>query len=231
MGEPPGSPRPPPLSQTGGRSVRRYDAVAIGSGINALVAGALLARKGWTVCVLERNDWLGGAIRTAEITEPGFVHEVFASWHPLFTGSAAYLQLRDELEARGVEYLNTELPTATLFPDGAVAVPDHLAPGERRLARARLGADRVGVHAQRRPRVRRPRHGAVVARRRPAGSARAAAARPARPDPVRRDRPHELPRLDGGDVRRRARVGAVRAVGAAHRPRPGCRFVRLHGPR
>jgi phytoene dehydrogenase-like protein len=98
--------------------VRRYDAVAIGSGINALVAGALLARRGWTVCVLERNDWLGGAIRTAEITEPGFVHEVYASWHPLFTGSAAYAELKDELEARGVEYLNTELPTATLFPDG-----------------------------------------------------------------------------------------------------------------
>ena len=95
-----------------------YDAVAVGSGINALVAGALLARKGWTVCVLERNDWLGGAIRTAEITEPGFVHEVFASWHPLFTGSEAYMQLRGELETRGVEYLNTELPTATLFPDG-----------------------------------------------------------------------------------------------------------------
>jgi phytoene dehydrogenase-like protein len=98
--------------------LRRYDAVAIGSGINALVAGALLARRGWSVCVLERNDWLGGAIRTAEITEPGFVHEVFASWHPLFTGSEAYAQLRDELETRGVEYLNTELPTATLFPDG-----------------------------------------------------------------------------------------------------------------
>ncbi len=98
--------------------MRRYDAVAIGSGINALVAGALLARKGWTVCLLERNDWLGGAIRTAEITEPGFVHEVFASWHPLFTGSAAFAELKDDLEARGVEYLNTDLPTATLFPDG-----------------------------------------------------------------------------------------------------------------
>jgi phytoene dehydrogenase-like protein len=98
--------------------VRRFDAVAIGSGINALVAGALLARRGWSVCVLERNDWLGGAIRTAEITEPGFVHEVFAAWHPLFTGSAAYAELKDELEARGVEYMNTELPTATLFPDG-----------------------------------------------------------------------------------------------------------------
>jgi phytoene dehydrogenase-like protein len=98
--------------------MRRYDAVAVGSGINALVAGALLARKGWKVCVLERNDRLGGAIHTAEITEPGFVHEVFAAWHPLFTGSAAYAELKDELEARGVEYLNTDLPAATLFPDG-----------------------------------------------------------------------------------------------------------------
>jgi phytoene dehydrogenase-like protein len=97
---------------------RRYDAVAIGGGINSLVAAALLAKAGWSVCVLERNDWLGGAIRTAEITEPGFVHEVFAAWHPLFTGSAAYAELKDDIEARGLEYLNTELPTATLYPDG-----------------------------------------------------------------------------------------------------------------
>jgi len=99
--------------------VRRYDAVVIGSGINSLAAAALLAKAGWRVCVLERNDWLGGAIRTAEITEPGFVHEVFASWHPLWTGSAAYAQLKPDLDARGVEYLNTDLPTATLFPDGS----------------------------------------------------------------------------------------------------------------
>jgi phytoene dehydrogenase-like protein len=98
--------------------VRRYDAVCIGSGINSLVGGALLARAGWRVCVLERNDWLGGALRTAEITDPGFVHEVYASWHPLFVGSAGYAELREELERRGVEYLNTELPTATLYPDG-----------------------------------------------------------------------------------------------------------------
>ncbi len=97
---------------------RRYDAIAIGSGINSLAAAALLAKAGWSVCVLERNDWLGGAIRTAEITEPGFVHEVFAAWHPLFTGSAAYAELKADLEARGLEYLNTDLATATLFPDG-----------------------------------------------------------------------------------------------------------------
>jgi phytoene dehydrogenase-like protein len=95
-----------------------YDAVIVGSGINSLVAGALLTKGGWTVCVLERNDRLGGAIRTDEITERGFVHEVFAGWHPQFVSSPAFAQLGDDLAARGVEYLNTDLPTATLYPDG-----------------------------------------------------------------------------------------------------------------
>jgi phytoene dehydrogenase-like protein len=96
----------------------RYDAVVVGSGINSLVAGALLAQGGWRVCILEQADRLGGALWTAEITEPGFVHEVFAAWHPLFVGSAAYALLGEDLRARGLEYLNTDLPTATLYPDG-----------------------------------------------------------------------------------------------------------------
>jgi phytoene dehydrogenase-like protein len=99
--------------------VADYDAVLVGSGVNALACGALLARGGWRVCVLERNDWLGGAIRTAEITEPGYHHDVFSAWHPLWVGGAAHAQLGNDLAARGLEYLNTELPTATAFPDGA----------------------------------------------------------------------------------------------------------------
>src|SRR5437764_10471389 len=96
-----------------------HDAVIIGSGINSLACGALLARAGWSVCVLERNDWLGGAIHTAELTEPGYIHDVFSAWHPLWVGGAAHALLGEELAARGLEYLNTELPTATAFPDGA----------------------------------------------------------------------------------------------------------------
>ena len=98
---------------------RSYDVVFIGSGINSLAGAALLAKAGKRVLVLERNDYLGGAIRTAEITEPGFLHEVFAGWHPLFVGSAAYAELKEDLHSRGLEYLNTELPTGTLFPDGS----------------------------------------------------------------------------------------------------------------
>lgn len=101
--------------------LERYDVVFVGSGINSLAGAALLARAGRRVLVLEREDRLGGAIRTEEITRPGFVHEVFASWHPLFLGSAAYAELKDELHARGLEYLNTDLPTGSLFPDGESA--------------------------------------------------------------------------------------------------------------
>jgi phytoene dehydrogenase-like protein len=98
-----------------------YDAVIVGSGVNSLACGALLAREGWRVCVLERNDWLGGAIKTEELTEPGFLHDVFSAWHPLWVGGAAHAELGPELEARGLEYLNTGLPTATATPDGGAA--------------------------------------------------------------------------------------------------------------
>src|SRR5256714_4822325 len=98
-----------------------YDAVIVGSGVNSLACGALLARGGWRVCVLERNAWLGGAIHTAEQTDAVFRHNVFRAWHPLWVGGAAHAELGDELAARGLEYLNTELPTATAFPDGSAA--------------------------------------------------------------------------------------------------------------
>jgi phytoene dehydrogenase-like protein len=101
--------------------VADHDAVIVGSGINSLACAALLARAGWDVCVLERSAQLGGAIQTAELTEPGFQHDVFSAWHPLWVGGPAHAELGDELAARGLEYLNTDYSTATLFPDGEAA--------------------------------------------------------------------------------------------------------------
>jgi phytoene dehydrogenase-like protein len=101
--------------------VADHDAVLVGSGINSLACAALLARAGWNVCVLERSDHLGGAIQTAELTEPGYLHDVFSAWHPLWVGGAAHAELGGDLAARGLEYLNTEHPTATLCPDGDAA--------------------------------------------------------------------------------------------------------------
>ena len=63
-----------------------FDAVFVGSGINSLAGAALLAKEGWRVCVLERNDWLGGAIKTVDgLTAPGFGTR--SSPHPLWVGS------------------------------------------------------------------------------------------------------------------------------------------------
>jgi phytoene dehydrogenase-like protein len=98
-----------------------HDAVVVGSGINGLASAALLAKAGWDVCVLERNDWFGGAIKTAHLTAPGFLHDVYSAWHPLWVGGAAHAQLGDDLARHGLEYVNTELPTATIYPDGESA--------------------------------------------------------------------------------------------------------------
>ena len=107
----------------GGRflSDRTFDAVIVGSGVNGLACAALLSRAGRHVCVLERNDWFGGAIKTDEITVPGFKHDVFSAWHPLWVGGPAHAELGDDLARHGLEYVNTELPTGTLYPDGESA--------------------------------------------------------------------------------------------------------------
>ena len=96
-----------------------YDAVVVGSGHNALVAAAYLARAGWGVLVLEGNDRPGGLVRTDQLTLPGFVHDNFSAAHPLFVAGPAYADLRSELD---MEYLNTRYPTGVSLPDGRSSV-------------------------------------------------------------------------------------------------------------
>ena len=81
---------------------RTVDAVVIGSGHNGLVAAAYLAGAGWDVEVVERNAVAGGAVATEELTEPGFLHDTFSAWHPLFQISGAYAELGSFLVERGV---------------------------------------------------------------------------------------------------------------------------------
>jgi phytoene dehydrogenase-like protein len=109
------------MTSSASSRVADYDAVVVGSGINSLACAAFLALAGWRVAVLEREAELGGAVRTAELTEPGFHHDVFSAWHPLWVGGPAHAELGPALAKRGLEYLNTEHPTGTLFPDGESA--------------------------------------------------------------------------------------------------------------
>src|SRR6476620_5982854 len=98
------------------------DYVIVGSGINALVAAALLGRQGRKVLVLERNDRIGGCIRTEEVTAPGFVHDVMATTFVLFITSPAYAALAADLGRHGLEFCHTSTPTGVLRPDGSHAV-------------------------------------------------------------------------------------------------------------
>jgi phytoene dehydrogenase-like protein len=132
------------------------DYVIVGSGINALVAAALLGRKGHKVLLLERSDRIGGCIRTEEITAPGFVHDVMATTFVLFITSPAYAELGPELEKRGLVFAHTPTPTAVLLPDERhaifsmdrktnVAAFEQLATGDG--ARFAADVDRVGADA------------------------------------------------------------------------------------
>ena len=96
------------------------DYVVVGGGINGLVAAAMLGKKGRKVIVLERNDRIGGCLRTEEITAPGFVHDVMATTLVLFLTSPAYAALGGELDARGFEVAHTDLPTGVMRPDGRI---------------------------------------------------------------------------------------------------------------
>jgi len=100
----------------------RYDAVIIGAGINGLVAAAMLSRAGKKVLVLEREDVAGGCMRTDEITDPGFHHDVMAATFVLFLTSPAYGALAEDLARHGLEFCHTPHPTAALRPDGSCAV-------------------------------------------------------------------------------------------------------------
>ncbi|MHB1852692.1 MAG: phytoene desaturase family protein, partial [Acidimicrobiales bacterium] len=96
----------------------RYDAVVIGAGHNGLVAAVTLAEAGYRVLVLEAAPEPGGALRSAELTRPGYVHDVFATNLNLFLGSAFYASHAGALERHGFALAASTRPYASAFPDG-----------------------------------------------------------------------------------------------------------------
>jgi phytoene dehydrogenase-like protein len=96
-----------------------YDAIVVGSGPNGLAAAIALARAGLSVAVLEANSTIGGGTRSAELTLPGFVHDVCSAVHPLAVGSPFFKTL--PLEQFGLEWIHPEIPLAHPLDDGNAA--------------------------------------------------------------------------------------------------------------
>ncbi|MEJ2857223.1 MULTISPECIES: phytoene desaturase family protein [unclassified Saccharothrix] len=91
------------------------DAVVIGSGPNGLVAANLLADAGWEVAVLEAADEPGGAVRTAELTAPGFRNDLFSAFYPL--GAASPIIAGLGLERHGLRWRHAPDVLAHVLPD------------------------------------------------------------------------------------------------------------------
>lgn len=108
------------MSRTSVKAPGVHDAIVIGAGPNGLVAANLLADAGWDVLVLEAEPQPGGAVRSGETCEPGFVHDRFSSFYP-FAMISPPLQ-RMGLEDHGLRWRRAPAVLAHVRSDGSAAV-------------------------------------------------------------------------------------------------------------
>jgi phytoene dehydrogenase-like protein len=97
-----------------------YDATIVGSGPNGLSAAITLAEQGISVLVLEAHEHIGGGARSAELTLPGFTHDVCSAIHPMAALSPAFRHMA--LETRGVTWIETPVALAHPLDDGRAAL-------------------------------------------------------------------------------------------------------------
>jgi phytoene dehydrogenase-like protein len=99
---------------------RQFDAVIIGAGPNGLAAAITLAQAGRAVVVLEAEDTIGGGMRSAELTLPGFTHDVCAAVVPLALASPFFRTL--PLGKHGLAFIHPDAPLAHPLDDGTAII-------------------------------------------------------------------------------------------------------------
>ncbi len=97
-----------------------YDAILVGSGPNGMAAAIVLAQAGCSVVMYEAADQIGGGMRSAELTLPGFTHDICSTIHAL--GSASPFFRSVPLAQFGLEWITPPAPLAHPFDDGTAAV-------------------------------------------------------------------------------------------------------------
>src|SRR3954468_19495930 len=96
-----------------------YDAIVVGSGPNGLAAAITLQQAGVSVLLLEGKETIGGGLRTAEITLPGYLHDICSAIHPMAVASPFMSQL--PLQEHGLEFIYPDVAAAHPFDDGKAA--------------------------------------------------------------------------------------------------------------
>jgi phytoene dehydrogenase-like protein len=101
-------------------SERQFDSVIVGSGPNGLAAAITLAQAGQSVLVLEAEPTIGGGMRSAELTLPGFTHDVCAAVVPLALASPFFRTL--PLAQNGLAFIQPDAPLAHPLDDGTAVI-------------------------------------------------------------------------------------------------------------
>jgi phytoene dehydrogenase-like protein len=97
-----------------------FDAVVVGSGPNGLAGAVVLQLAGLSVLIIEGKETIGGGLRSAELTLPGFTHDICSAIHPLAAGSPLFSRL--PLAEHGLEFIYPKFAAAHPFDDGSAAV-------------------------------------------------------------------------------------------------------------
>jgi phytoene dehydrogenase-like protein len=99
---------------------REYDAVVVGSGPNGLAAAILMQQNGLSVLLIEGKETIGGGMRSAELTLPGYIHDICSAIHPLAVSSPFLATL--PLAEQGLKYIYPDVAAAHPFDDSSAAI-------------------------------------------------------------------------------------------------------------
>lgn len=99
---------------------REYDAVVVGSGPNGLAAAILMQQNGLSVLIIEGKETIGGGMRSAKLTLPGYLHDICSAIHPLAVSSPFFQTL--PLAEYGLEFIYPDIAAAHPFDDGSAAI-------------------------------------------------------------------------------------------------------------